>query len=86
MTKDHLVAAHAVLAYIYNTSGVKFVSDIFGTEVHPGYADEKADAWGHSPVRAISYLDERNFRRLVEKALEKYGEDGMRRASYPVAP
>lgn len=72
MNRDFHVGAHVMLAYIYNTSGFKFANDVFPGE-HEDYLNEKAEAWGHSPVRALGYLDREHFARVVEIAIDQYG-------------
>jgi hypothetical protein len=70
--KQSCITAHAVVSYIYNTSGVDFVRDIFG-EVHPDYLREKAELWANSPAAAIGFLDWNNFQKFVQTAISRCG-------------
>lgn len=60
---DFDVGAWAMVDYIYNTSGDKFAADVFPGS-HPSYQNEKAMAWGDSPVRAMGFLDHIHRERL----------------------
>lgn len=70
---------HALMAYMYNTSGVQFALDIYGEEAHQEYLGEKADLYSKSPVRAIGYLDDAHFRKLTGVAWKRYGQEAARR-------
>ena len=63
---------HAIILYIYNTSGHQFALDIFGRESAEVYLREKADAWARSPAMAIGYLDRGNMKKLWAIAKERY--------------
>jgi len=54
---------HAVTAYFYNTSGLKFFEDIFGapSDYAPDYVKEWVDRYAESRPRAIGKLDFNNF-------------------------
>lgn len=63
----------ALSCYLYNTSGEKFVDDIFG-EVHPDYRREKSDLWVKSPSIAIGKLDWHNRNMLFQIAMQRHGK------------
>lgn len=75
---DQFVGAHALATYVYNTSGVRFVDDLF-PDADPSYRVEKATLWSESPARAIGALDSNNMRRLFQIAVERHGDNA---ASY----
>lgn len=62
---DVELGAFAMALYIHNTGGTQFVEDMFGTDVHPSYSNEKAGLWAKAPTRAISALDADHTRKLL---------------------
>jgi hypothetical protein len=82
MTFDHLVGVLALASYTYNTSGDKFVLDVYGKEHHPNYLAEKAEEYAESSARAISRLDNANLVKLARVAMERHGEHASLMATY----
>ncbi len=72
MNTDQHIGAVALMLYLHNTSGVKFVEDIFG-EVHETYMHEKSSQYATSPTRAIGHLDDDHRSKLVNIALDEHG-------------
>jgi len=70
---DKMIGAWAMVLYIYNTSGVKFVQDVYGI-VHPTYEEEKMKAWGQSPATAMGFLDQEHREKLLSIAVERWGD------------
>jgi hypothetical protein len=68
------LGAVAMILYLYNTGGVRFVEDIFGADVHPTYMREKAHSYAESPTRAIGNLDSNNMKKLVTLAITRHGD------------
>jgi hypothetical protein len=68
------LGALAMILYLYNTGGVRFVEDIFGPDVHETYMREKASTYSQSPARAIAGLDSTNMKKLVELAVSRHGD------------
>lgn len=64
------VGAWAMVHWIYNTSGDAFAKLVF-PGVAPIYHDEKANAWGRSPVRALGMLDDKH-RAIVLAAVKEF--------------
>lgn len=74
-----------MVSYIYNTSGVKFARDLF-SEHHVSYQAEKAQKWGESPTRAIGFLDDAHFLKLVNIAIAEHGVEAAQRAPQAQVP
>lgn len=64
----------ALSMYMYNTSGHKYVQDVYGDDLHRDYIDEKATLWTRLKSLAISELDFNNRRKLFRIAWDRYGE------------
>lgn len=64
--------AMAILTYLYNTSPMRMVEDVYGTEHHQDYLDEKAKLFRERPVYAIGMLDTEHRHRLFRIALERH--------------
>lgn len=71
-TLNRLEGMFALSCYIYDTSGAKFVQDIFPGR-HLDYVREYVDLWSKSPSLAIGKLDFGNTQKLFALAWERHG-------------
>jgi hypothetical protein len=79
-SKEQHAIVYATLSYLHSTSGAEFVRDVLGNH-DKSYENEKAEAWGRSPVQAAMNLDKRHLSRLAETVIQRYGDAGRQRAS-----
>lgn len=60
------VGIWAAFSYLYNTGGVEFAVNVYGTDHVSTYLEEKASIYSISPARAIGELDAEHQLKLLQ--------------------
>jgi hypothetical protein len=76
-------AVHAVSALLYNTAPIKLAMMMF-PDAHPSYLEEWVERFAQGFHVAVSKMDTDNFRRFVDMAVERHGNNALRYHPDPI--